>query len=51
MLLQRLIVTNTQTRKTISLLEDKAYIFRTMKTFTETLHKSTLKVENTIEWE
>lgn len=51
MLLQRLIVTNTQTRKTISILEDKAYIFKTMKTFTETLHKTTLKVENTIEWE
>ena len=51
MLLQRLIVTNTRSRKVTSLLEERARIFKIMRTFTSTLYKSTLKIENAIEWE
>lgn len=51
MLLQRLIVTNTRNRKVTSLLEERSHIFKIMRTFTGTLYKSTLKIENTIEWE
>lgn len=51
MLLQRLIVTNTRSRKVTSLLEERARIFKIMRTFTNTLYKSTLKIENAIEWE
>lgn len=51
MLLQRLIVTNTRSRKVTSLLEERSHIFKIMRTFTSTLYKSTLKIENAIEWE
>lgn len=51
MLLQRLIVTNTRSRKVTSLLEERSHIFKIMRTFTGTLYKSTLKIENAIEWE
>ena len=51
MLLQRLIVTNTRSRKVTSLLEERARVFKIMRTFTSTLYKSTLKIENAIEWE
>lgn len=51
MLLQRLIVTNTRSRKVTSLLEERARIFKIMRTFTSTLYKSSLKIENAIEWE
>lgn len=51
MLLQRLIVTNTRNRKVTSLLEERSRIFKIMRTFTGTLYKSTLKIENAIEWE
>lgn len=51
MLLQRLIVTNTRNRKMTSLLEERSHIFKIMRTFTGTLYKSSLKIENTIEWE
>lgn len=51
MLLQRLIVTNTRSRKVTSLLEERARIFKIMRTFTGTLYKSSLKIENAIEWE
>lgn len=51
MLLQRLIVTNTRSRKVTSLLEERARVFKIMRTFTGTLYKSTLKIENAIEWE
>lgn len=51
MLLQRLIVTNTRSRKVTSLLEERSRIFKIMRTFTSTLYKSNLKIENTIEWE
>ena len=51
MLLQRLIVTNTRSRKVTSLLEERSRIFKIMRTFTSTLYKSTLKIENAIEWE
>lgn len=51
MLLQRLIVTNTRSRKVTSLLEERSRIFKIMRTFTGTLYKSTLKIENAIEWE
>ena len=51
MLLQRLIVTNTRSRKVTSLLEERGRIFKIMRTFTNTLYKSTLKIENAIEWE
>lgn len=51
MLLQRLIVTNTRSRKVTSLLEERSRIFKIMRTFTGTLYKSSLKIENAIEWE
>lgn len=51
MLLQRLIVTNTRSRKVTSLLEERSHIFKIMRTFTGTLYKSSLKIENAIEWE
>lgn len=51
MLLQRLIVMNTRSRKVTSLLEERSRIFKIMRTFTGTLYKSTLKIENAIEWE
>ena len=51
MLLQRLIVMNTRSRKVTSLLEERSHIFKIMRTFTGTLYKSSLKIENTIEWE
>ena len=51
MLLQRLIVMNTRSRKVTSLLEERARIFKIMRTFTSTLYKSSLKIENAIEWE
>ena len=51
MLLQRLIVTNTRSRKVTSLLEERSHIFKIMRTFTSTLYKSTLKIENAVEWE
>lgn len=51
MLLQRLIVTNTRNRKVTSLLEERSHIFKIMRTFTGTLYKSSLKIENAIEWE
>lgn len=51
MLLQRLIVTNTKNRKVTSLLEERSHIFKIMRTFTGTLYKSSLKIENAIEWE
>lgn len=51
MILQRLIVTNTRSRKVTSLLEERARIFKIMRTFTSTLYKSTLKIENAVEWE
>lgn len=51
MLLQRLIVMNTRSRKVTSLLEERSRIFKIMRTFTGTLYKSSLKIENAIEWE
>ena len=51
MLLQRLIVTNTRNCKITSLLEERSHIFKIMRTFTGTLYKSSLKIENAIEWE
>ena len=51
MLLQRLIVANTRSRKVTSLLEERSRIFKIMRTFTGTLYKSSLKIENAIEWE
>nr|DAQ63532.1 MAG TPA: hypothetical protein [Caudoviricetes sp.] len=51
MLLQRLIVTNTRSHKVTSLLEERSHIFKIMRTFTGTLYKSSLKIENAIEWE
>lgn len=51
MLLQQLIVTNTRSRKVTSLLEERSHIFKIMRTFTGTLYKSSLKIENAIEWE
>ena len=51
MLLQRLIVMNTRSRKVTSLLEERARIFKIVRTFTSTLYKSSLKIENAIEWE
>lgn len=51
MILQRLIVTNTRSRKVTSLLEEHARVFKIMRTFTSALYKSTLKIENAVEWE